>query len=84
MNPIFGPAFVAMFHRIPIRLGGNENVCPHRPESSPTPCAWRPKHGSETSKIRSIRRDANAILLAARVETPRHAVSHSIATSKSP
>jgi hypothetical protein len=84
MNPIFGCSFVAMLHRISIRGGGNEKVRLHRPDSSSASFGWRPERGFETSKIRFIGHDADAILLVARVETPPHAASRSIAAFKSP
>ena len=84
MTTIFGRLFVAMFNRNSTRVDGNEKAYRHRPDSSPTPCAWRSKRGSKTSKIRSIGHDANVILPAARVETSPQAASRSIAASKSP
>jgi hypothetical protein len=84
MNAIFGRPLVAVFDRISIRGGGNEKVRLHRPDSSSTSFKWRPKRGSETSKIHSIGQDANMVLLAVCVETPAHAASRSIAASRFP
>ncbi len=84
MTAISGRPSAAMFNRASIRLGGNEKVHLHRPDSSSASFGWRPERGSETPKIRSISHEANVILLVACVEALPHATSRSIAASKSP
>jgi hypothetical protein len=72
------------FDLIAIRLGGNESARQHQPHFSPKSSAWRLERGLNPPKTCLKSHNADVVLGAPHVATPRFTGSRSLATLKSP